>query len=163
MAKSVFEEEIFLNNKKIFKDNIEHPYDCVCYDGYAICRAIQCEGNENVPPILKINYPLRKEIMKSNAKCNSILAYRGLYDLSKKNITYGDIMLSYGVIEKPKPKNKPIKMYGQKWIAVKKIYDVGSLDWFFAIEVPDGYIHINNELRKMLLIKKDGTEYETDI
>jgi hypothetical protein len=161
MAKSVIEEEIYFNNKKIFKDDIEHPYDCVCYDGYAICRAVQCEDNENVPPILKLNYPLRKEIMKSNAKCNSILAYRGLYDLSKKNITYGDIMVLYGVIEKPK--TKPITMYGRKWIPAKKIYDVGKWDWFFVLEVPDGYIHINDELRKMLLIKKDGTEYETDI
>ena len=52
MKKSVIEEEIYFNDKKIFKDNFEHPYNCVCYDGYAICHAVQCEGNENVPPIL---------------------------------------------------------------------------------------------------------------
>lgn len=101
-TKFVLEEEIFFADKKIFGDIMEHPFDCKCYDGYAECVAIDCEDNENIPhKAIRLTYPLRKDIISSNDKSEIVLRYRGLYDLSKKDITYGDIMLCYGVIEKP--------------------------------------------------------------
>ena len=161
MTKSVFEEEIYFNNKKIFNDNLDHPYNCICYDGYAICNAVECEGNENVPYFLKLKYPLRKEIMQNKQKCEEILQYRGLYDLTKKDITYGDIMVSQGVIENP---NKTIKLCGREWKLANKYYNVGmDLNWCFIAEFSEGILHINEVMGKCLLIMKDGTEYESVI
>ena len=101
MAKSFYlEEEIYFTDKDVFKDKLEHPYDCTCYDGYARCVAVNCEENESVPQEIKVIYPLRKDIMKSKAKCRAILQYRGLYDLTSTDITYGDIMVLYGKVAK---------------------------------------------------------------
>lgn len=105
MAKFVLEEEIFFQNKKVFGDKMEHPFNCKCYNGYAECVAIDCEDNENIPhKVIRLTYPLRKDIVSSNDKSEMVLRYRGLYDLSKKDITYGDIMMCFGVIEIPKKK-----------------------------------------------------------
>lgn len=163
MAKKFYiEDEILFTDKKVFKDNIEHPYNCTCYDGYANCVAIECDENRDVPPFIKVTYPLRKDIMKEQQKCIDILNYRGLYDLSKKDITYGDIMMRYGVIQKPS--NRKIKLCGKEWVQAKRLYNVGNdLDWWFAGEFTEGNLHINNKIGKMLLIRKDGTELECNI
>lgn len=163
MAKKFYiEEEIFFTDKKVFKDNLEHPYDCTCYNGYAICTAVKCEENKSVPQVIKVTYPLRKDIMKSTAKCYAILNYRGLYDCEKKDIHYGDIMILYGKVEKPN--TKPVKLCGKTWVRTTNYYDVGNdLNWWFVGEFTEGVLHMNNVIGKMLLIQKDGTEMECDI
>lgn len=163
MAKKKFyiEDEIYFTDKKVFKDNLEHPYTCTCFDGYAHCVAIECDENKSVPQIIKVTYPLRKEIMKSKSKCDSILLYRGLFDCTKKDINYGDIMVKFGVVEKPK--TKPIKLCGRLWLNATAYYDITDLDWFFVGEFTEGILHMNNAIGKMLLIQKDGTELESNI
>ena len=91
----VIEEDVLVVDKDVFGDMKEHAYNMKCYNGYALGTAI--EEDEKVRTI-KMTYPLRKEIMSSDEKCNEVLVYRGLYDLTKKDITYGDIMMRYGTI-----------------------------------------------------------------
>jgi hypothetical protein len=47
-----------------------------------------------------MTYPLRKDVLKSEGMSNAVLEYRGLYDCTKKDIHYGDIMMKYGKITK---------------------------------------------------------------
>lgn len=94
----VVAEEILFTDVDIFKDRNEHPYYCKCYDGYAICVALECEENVNAPKV-KVNYPLREEILKDDDTCRLILKYRGLYNLTKDDITFSDIMFYYGELE----------------------------------------------------------------
>lgn len=98
MAKKfIMEEDILLCDKKVFGDNEEHSFNCKCYDGYAECTATDSE--EKVQKVI-MTYPLRKEVLKNEDMCDAILTYRGLYDCTKKDIHYGDIMMKYGVITK---------------------------------------------------------------
>jgi hypothetical protein len=93
--KSIIEEEILFTDKKFFGDKEEHAYDCVCYDGEAICT-ISDEEDENAPKEIIVKYPRKREL--TNDQKDYILEYRGLYDLTRKDIHYGDIMMAYGKI-----------------------------------------------------------------
>ncbi len=100
----VIEEEILFTNKKIFKDNEEYSYTCKCYDGVAICTPTPDDEEEdetNLPMIIA-TYPKRKDVLLDSELCRSILDYRGLYDLRKNQITFGDIMLKLGKLTKVK-------------------------------------------------------------
>lgn len=46
-----------------------------------------------------MTYPLKKEVLADREMWEAVLYYRGLYDCTKRNITYGDIMLKYGEIQ----------------------------------------------------------------
>ena len=93
----ILEEEILFTNKKIFGDEFEHAYDCKCFDGYAIGTVADSEET-NIPKTIRILYPLRSDILSNENKAEYVLQYRGLHDLSPKDITYGDIMVCYGTI-----------------------------------------------------------------
>jgi hypothetical protein len=41
---------------------------------------------------------LHEEVLANEEMCNEVLEYRGLADLTKKDIHYGDIMLAYGKV-----------------------------------------------------------------
>ena len=101
--KYILEEDIFFTNKKIFKDENEYCYTCKCYDGVAICTPYYHEDdeeeNKNLPMIIS-TYPKKKDVLKDNDLCQEILTYRGLYDLTKKQIHYGDIMMYLGKLTK---------------------------------------------------------------
>ena len=97
MKDFICEKEIFFSNFDFFQDNNEHAYDCKCYDGYAICSAIDDKEEHKK---IKVTYPLRDEILANEQMCEEVLEYRGLYDLTKTDIHFGDIMVSYGKIEK---------------------------------------------------------------
>jgi hypothetical protein len=98
MAKKfIMEEDILLCDKKVFGDNEEHSFNCKCYDGYAECTATDSE--EKIQKVT-MTYPLRKDVLKSEGMSNAVLEYRGLYDCTKKDIHYGDIMMKYGKITK---------------------------------------------------------------
>lgn len=96
MAKFYIEEEVIFTDVRVFKDNKEHYFHCKCYDGIAECTNL--DETEKVKNIV-VTYPTRKEIVSSDRKSDAVLQYRGLYDLAKKDITYGDIMMKYGVIK----------------------------------------------------------------
>ena len=99
----VIEDEILFTNKKIFKDNEEYSYTCKCYDGVAICTPTPDDEEvvTNLPMIIA-TYPKRKDVLLDSELCRSILDYRGLYDLRKNQITFGDIMLKLGKLTKVK-------------------------------------------------------------
>jgi hypothetical protein len=40
------------------------------------------------------------EVLKNEQMCKEVLEYRGLYDLTKTDIHFGDTMVTYGKIEK---------------------------------------------------------------
>lgn len=101
MENYCFEEEILFTDKKVFGDDLEHPFDCKCYDGYAECVAVDCEENDNLPnDVITVTYPLRDTIVTHQRKAYQVLEYRGLFDLDVDDITFGDIMVCFGKIEK---------------------------------------------------------------
>lgn len=67
-------------------------YDCECYDGFAICKNIKTSR------YVSLTYPKKADIDYDTAI--QILRYRGLYNVSAEDITYGDIMMYLGEIEK---------------------------------------------------------------
>ena len=96
MAKFILEDEILFTNKKIFKDSEEHCYTCKCYDGVAVCEPTY----EKYLPMLIATYPKKADVRKDKELCRAILEYRGLWDLTAAQITYGDIMLKLGKLTK---------------------------------------------------------------
>lgn len=95
MGKVIIEDSVLFKDKDFFGDNKEHEYFCRCYDGYAICMS---STYSNVPDVIKVKYPKLKEL--TNEQKDHILDYRGLYDLTRKDIHYGDVAVVYGEIEK---------------------------------------------------------------
>ena len=95
--KKVLEEEILFYDVDFFGDKEEHEYDCVCQDGIATGKRFDDE-DINAPESITIKYPLLSEL--SNKQKDEILEYRGLYDLSYKDIHYGDVMVVFGTIVK---------------------------------------------------------------
>lgn len=97
----VTEEDILFTNKKLFKDSNEHSYTCNCYDGVAVCTPT----DEPNLPMIVATYPKKKDVLTDNKLCEAILEYRGLYDLKKSQITFGDIMLKLGKLTSVKDNN----------------------------------------------------------
>ena len=98
MEKSIL-EEVYFNDKKIFGDDEEHYYDVECFDGYAIATKSKVCDNDNAPAKLKVTYPKREEVVKNKKLAAEVLDYRGLDDLTAKDITFGDIMIYLGKLE----------------------------------------------------------------
>lgn len=105
MAKVIIEPEVFFTDKEIFGDTAEHPYEVKCYNGHAVATLTD-DASASAPKTLRLEYPKRRDVLKDNDLCDYILEYRGLYDLTKKDIHYGDIMMCCGKIIKPKQKTK---------------------------------------------------------
>ena len=90
------EQDILVVNAEIFGDNEEHEFDFECYNGYAVGTPVS--DNEPVKEITMV-YPKLEDVLEDDDMCDEILRYRGLYDLTKEDITYGDIMMKYGEIK----------------------------------------------------------------
>lgn len=91
----IIEEEIYFTDKKFFGDAEEHVYNCHCHNGKATCYRID-RKDKNAPKKIIVTYPRLKEL--TSRQKDYILDYRGLYDLTHKDIHYGDIMVAYGEI-----------------------------------------------------------------
>lgn len=94
----VLETDVYFHNPKFFGDDVEHYYNVECYDGHATGKRCSCDNT--APSEVKLTYPKRSEILKDERKVKAILDYRGLTDLSAEDITFGDIMLLYGKLER---------------------------------------------------------------
>lgn len=83
--------------KMIIKTDIELENgaicDCFCCNGFAF--AVE-QSNEERKFCYHINYPTIEEVLHNNDMCNEIISYCGFND-----INFGDIMLTYGKINKP--------------------------------------------------------------
>ena len=95
MRKVYIEDSVLFTDKDFFGDNKEHEYFCRCHDGFALCIS---SVYSNAPDVIKVKYPKLKELTKEQK--DYIIDYRGLYDLTRKDIHYGDVMVVYGEIEK---------------------------------------------------------------
>lgn len=116
MDKTIFEESIEFVDEVMFGDNQVHCYDCDCEDGIAI--GTLCDGEEsNVAKRIRITYPKLAEILKDEDACKHILEYRGLYDLKPSDITYGDIMITYGEITSVLNDEESTEQYTQEQLA----------------------------------------------
>ena len=142
MAKFVIEDEILFTNKKMFGDDLEHAYECKCYDGFAIGTSLE----EDMPKKIRIIYPLRHDIVSDHNKAHKVLHYRGLHDLSVKDITYGDIMICMGVIEPIKTR----KIINNAWSLFDKKVGMEQLKRFNAIYLDEYGCPMDMEIAKML-------------
>lgn len=93
----ITEEEIYFTDKTVFKDEMEHPYECVCYDGVAFCTKVPCKENINAPQNLMLGYPSMCSI-KGTAKETACKEYRGIP--MGEPLCYSDIAIKYGKIGK---------------------------------------------------------------
>lgn len=90
-------EEILFTNKHIFKDEEEHPYECLCTNGVAYCTKVECEENKKAPQHLLLGYPMMHEI-KGTPKEDRCKECRGIpYG---EPLQYSDIAMLYGKIGK---------------------------------------------------------------
>ena len=92
----ILEEAIELTDKEIFKDDNVHLYDLKCYDGHATGELV--DKTDSAPKKIMVTYPKLEDVIKDKDACIYVLQYRGLYDRDDKDIHYGDVMMSYGVI-----------------------------------------------------------------
>lgn len=72
--------------------------DCFCCNGFAF--AVE-QSKEERKFCYYLNYPTLEKVLSNDDMCAEILTYCGLYDLTKNDINFGDIMLTYGEISKP--------------------------------------------------------------
>jgi hypothetical protein len=93
--KVIIEEGILFTDKKFFKDGDEHEYNCRCSNGQATCFLAD-DDDKTAPKEIVVKYPKMKEL--TTKQKDYILEYRGLYDLTHKDIHYGDVMVAYGKI-----------------------------------------------------------------
>lgn len=78
----------------------EVPYRMVCYDGYAEGTLIDDDAEfPNAPKTIRMEYLTLDEVLSDKGGiADDILYYRGLYNLNKQDIHYGDIMMYLGEI-----------------------------------------------------------------
>ena len=93
----ILSKEILFQDVCFFNDENEHTYDVECHDGYGI-GTLADEDDNNAPKTIKVKYPTLAEVLADEEMSTYVLRYRGLYDLSAKDIRYDDIMLAYGEI-----------------------------------------------------------------
>ena len=139
----ILEDEILFTNKKIFGDSMEHAYECKCFDGFAIGTALEEEGT---PKKIRIVYPLRSDIVNDDKKAYKVLYYRGLHDLSPKDITYGDIMICMGVIEPIKTR----RIINNNWCAFDKKVAMEQINKFNVIYLDEYACPMDMEIAEML-------------
>lgn len=88
----VIEDDIFLYELYESSEDAENnPYQCVCYDGYAICSAYDSDNK------VELVYPKLAEVLANEELEEEVREYRGIPYTEK--IHFGDIMLRYGKIK----------------------------------------------------------------
>lgn len=105
----VEEDEVLVTDKELFGDNEEHAYDMRCHDGWA--EGTPSNDEEGLPARIRMTYPKRDEVLADKKLAHYVLKYRGLYDLDFDDITYGDIMMALGEVDKTdeyKPEKSPL-------------------------------------------------------
>ena len=93
------EEEGLLITINGIEEEIE--YDFKCCDTFAIGEISENNDKEILriaPKKVKLAYPSIEEVMADEEMCDYILTYRGLYDLKKEDIHFGDIAIAYGEV-----------------------------------------------------------------
>ena len=94
--KATSEFGVLFVDRNIFGDEEEHEYDCLCNDGCAAGTRVD-DNDKRAPSSVVIEYPTLSSL--TDEQKDYVLKYRGLYDLTHDDITYGDVMLAYGKIK----------------------------------------------------------------
>ena len=98
--KFIKEESILLTFPNVNKEIV---YDVLCFDGVAIGQICPIQNDKEdiakCPSEVKITYPTLEEVLANDDRADEVLTYRGLYDLTKEHIHYGDIMICLGEIQ----------------------------------------------------------------
>lgn len=82
-------------DRNIFGDELEHEYDCLCNDGFAVGIRVYDDDKE-APVSVIVKYPTLSSL--TDEQKDYVLKYRGLYEWTRDDITCGDVMLAYGKI-----------------------------------------------------------------
>lgn len=91
------EEEAMFCSPSFFGDDYEHCYDVDCCDGWA--SGALHDPNDDAPKTIKLTYPTLAEVLANEELTSYVLRYRGLWDCTKEDINYGDIMMALGEIQ----------------------------------------------------------------
>lgn len=94
MEKLIIKTDVELNNGVIA--------DCFCINGFAL--AVE-QSDEERKFSFCLSYPTLEDVLTDKDKCHEILTYCGLWDLTDKEINFGDIMLTFGEIIPPNKEN----------------------------------------------------------
>ena len=95
MSELIHESGILFYDSDFFGDEREHEYDCDCMDGHAYC--VLARMSDSAPYSIEVEYPKIGEL--TDEQKDHILVFRGLYDLSHSDITYGDVCVTFGTIK----------------------------------------------------------------
>lgn len=76
---------------------LQHGAMCVCFCSDKLAIAIE-QSDEERKFCYFLQYPSLQEVLNSKALTNDVLRYCGLYDLTAKDLNYGDLMLTFGEI-----------------------------------------------------------------
>ena len=82
-----------------FRDEVE--YDFAFYDTYGFGTLSPYNDDDvlvTAPYLIKMVYPSLEEVLKYYEKCDYIIQYRGLYDIKKEDIHFGDIAMALGEV-----------------------------------------------------------------
>lgn len=88
----IIEDQALFVDVNFFGDNYEHEYFCRCYDGHAVCMN---STYSDAPDVINVKYPKLNEL--TSEQKDHIRKYRGI---GRSEINYGDVMITYGEIEK---------------------------------------------------------------
>lgn len=101
IKREVYHGERYLVNKKVFKDEFEHPYVMHFYDGLAVGHH-NANGDfhcsPKVPNTILMSYPTINELSHSPKKLIAIYEYIG--KTLGEELTYFDVALLYGKMGK---------------------------------------------------------------
>ena len=89
----IVETDILVNLPN-FKEEVS--YDVQCFDGYAY--GYLADDIPNAPIHIKMEYPTLAEVKANDDMADYVLKYRGLYDHTKEDIHYGDVMMAYSEV-----------------------------------------------------------------
>ena len=155
----VEEDEVLVTDKELFGDNEEHAYDMRCHDGWA--EGTPSNDEEGLPARIRMEYPTLEDVLGDRKLTNYVLNYRGLHDLGAEDITYGDIMMALGKIDKTdeyKPENKtPLTDLSKKFSGIGESKKMKKN----VIRLTESDLHriVKESVRRILKESADEFEY----
>lgn len=153
VCKKMVKDEILLTDKSFFKDDNEHPYEGMFYNGIAYLTRVECDENNGCPEKLLLGYPQGADITARQA--DAIREWCGLGD--DDDITNFNIALKYGKIGRSGLNADELNL-------LDSIARKNKMDWF--ITTPEGNFK-DGETGKKISPKKavkqliEGTDERT--
>lgn len=146
--------EVKVQIRTISNGNYDFSYLCDTAESAKIAFDMSKERGADL--VKKLNYGIAFEEDKDNHyELNDGMNYVKVDVEEKKIYSQADLKSAIN------PQDDTITLCGRSdWRIAQERYDITDLDWWFAGEFTEGILHINNAIGIMLLIQKDGTEFE---